>query len=140
MMVFCCLLIAYEEERFYWPEHFDKPFQTVSPDEKFSSDNEEDETADKEHHSEIEKCLLPDKFLKFVDRFVTSIIFLVFSIFNLMMVMTTLYFHTPIEKVLGVALGVCGYNLISFKYPWQCFSVNQCSQSTKKCDNKSGFF
>ena len=131
MMVFCCLLIAYEEERFYRPEHFIKAVEIVSPAETLSSDNEDDEPVKKQTENH-EKCVLPDVLLQFMDRFVTSIVFVIFSIFNLMMIMTTLYFHTPIEKVLGVAMGVCGYVLISFKYPWLCFPQNCKTISRKK--------
>ena len=131
MMVFCCLLIAYEEERFYRPEHFIKTVEIVSPAETLSSDNEDDEPVKKWTENQ-EKCVLPDVLLQFMDRFVTSIVFVIFSVFNLMMIMTTLYFHTPIEKVLGVAMGVCGYVLISFKYPWLCFPQNCKTISRKK--------
>ena len=135
MMVFCCLLIAYEEERLYWPERFLTSYQRVFPDQDGTCSDETEKNAPvikMIRHDETVDCVLPDGLLKFIDRFFTIIIIVIFSIFNLMMIMTTLYFHTPIEKVLGVAMGVCGYNLISFKYPWNCFPQLQDCQVSRE--------
>lgn len=117
MMVFCCLLISYEEETFYYPDKKEK---------KGAADAEESLLKDKEcAPEESEHCVLPDMILRFFDRISSCMTLLVFCLFNLMMVMTTLYFHTVIEKVLGVAIGVCSYNLITFRYSWKCCGIKQ---------------
>lgn len=122
-MVFCCLIMAYEEEFFYWSR---KSLNSVASPEKTSITSSYE--VDREtHYNETESCFLPDRLLRLMDIFISGIVIILFGIFNLMLIMTTLYFHTPIEKVLGVAMGVFGYNLISFKYPWDCLSKIQAS-------------
>ena len=119
MMVFCCLIIAYEEESFNRSKENSK--SVTSPGNTFKNSGEGKEA----NYVESENCVLPDSLLRVMDVLASGIILVLFGIFNLMLIMTTLYFHTPIEKVLGVAMGVCSYNLISFKYPWDCLSKIQ---------------
>ena len=107
MMVFCNLLISYEQEECYVPATTpDKEPKKEEASYKLLNEAEDEDS-----------CVLPDLLLKYTDYLVNFLLFSLFSVFNLMIVMTSLYYHTPIEKVLGVAMGVAAYAVVTFHKP-----------------------
>lgn len=54
-----------------------------------------------------------NKTLVAADKLLLGTIIIVLCIFNLMIVMTCLYFHTFLEKILGAVLGVVSFRSLS---------------------------